>query len=161
MYESSRFVGRIVMVWAGICQDGRTQLKIVQGTLNTVKYRDDILDAIVLPFLYQRNFDYVFQHDNARCHVVCLCQDFLNQNHIRVLPRPALSPDMSPIEHLWDELGRRVRHRQNPPEILQELGDALVHERNSIPQASMQRLIGSMHPRCEAVVAAKGGHTCY
>jgi hypothetical protein len=40
-----------VMVWAGICHDGHTQLKIVQGTFNAVKYRDDILDPIVLPFL--------------------------------------------------------------------------------------------------------------
>jgi transposase len=53
---------------------------------------------------------------------------FLNQNHIRVLPWPALSPDLSPIEQLWDELCRRVRHRQNPPETLQELRDVLVHE---------------------------------
>ena len=74
---------------------------------------------------------------------------------------PALSPDLSPIEHLWDELGRRVRHRQNPPETLQELGDALVHEWNNIPQAFIQRLIGSMRRRCEAVVAARGGHTGY
>jgi hypothetical protein len=37
---------------------------------------------------------------NARCHVARVCQDFLNQNHIRVLPWPALSPDLSPIEHL-------------------------------------------------------------
>jgi hypothetical protein len=35
------------MVWAGIYHDGRTQLNIVQGTLNAVKYRDDILDALV------------------------------------------------------------------------------------------------------------------
>ena len=73
------------MVWAGICHDGRTQFKIVHGTLNSVKYRDDILDPIVLPFLQQRNFDHVFQHDNTRCHVARVCQDFLNQNHIRVL----------------------------------------------------------------------------
>jgi tetrahydromethanopterin S-methyltransferase subunit F len=33
------------MAWVGICNDGRTQIKIVQGTLNTVKYRDDILDT--------------------------------------------------------------------------------------------------------------------
>jgi hypothetical protein len=55
-----------------------------------------------------------------------------------------LSPDLSPIEHLWDELGRRVRHRKNPPETLQELRDALVHEWNNIPHAFIQRLIGSM-----------------
>ena len=88
----------------------------------------------------------------------CL-QDFLNQNHIRVLPWSALSPDLSPIEHLWDELGRRVRHRQNPPETLQELRDALVHEWNNISQAFIQRLIGSMRRRCDVVVATRGGHT--
>jgi hypothetical protein len=96
------------MVWAGICHDGHTQLKIVQGTLNAVKYRDDILDPIVLSFLQQRNFDHVFHHDNARYHLARVCQDFLNQNHIRVLPWPALSPDLSPIELLLDELGRRL-----------------------------------------------------
>jgi hypothetical protein len=41
------------MVWAGIFHDGRTQLKIVQETLNAIKYRDDTLDPIVLPFLQQ------------------------------------------------------------------------------------------------------------
>ena len=96
------------MVWAGICHDGHTQLKIVQGTLNAVKYRDDILDPIVLSFLQQRNFDHVFHHDNARYHLARVCQDFLNQNHIHVLPWPALSPDLSPIELLLDELGRRL-----------------------------------------------------
>jgi hypothetical protein len=74
------------MAWAGIGHDGRTQLKIVTGTLSVVKNRDDILDPIVLPFLQQRNFDHVFQHDNARCHMARVCQDFLNQNHIRALP---------------------------------------------------------------------------
>jgi hypothetical protein len=80
------------MVCAGICHDGRIQLKIVQGTLNAVKYRYNILDLIVLSFLLQRNFDHVFQHDNAICHVACVCQDFLNQNQIRVPPWPALAP---------------------------------------------------------------------
>ena len=119
MCESSRIEVGSVMVWAGMFHDGRTQLKIVQGILNVVNYRDDNLDPIVLPFLQQGNFVHVFQHDNARCHVARVCQDFLN----RVLPWPALPPDMSPIaiEHLWDELGRRVHHRQNPPEILQEM----------------------------------------
>ena len=127
--------------------------------MNAVKYRDDILDPIVLPLLQQRNFDHIFQNNNARCHVARVCQDFLKQNHIRVLPWPALSPGLSPIEHLWYELGRRVRQRQNPTETLHELRNALVHEWNNIPQVFIQGLIGSMRRRCEAVVAARVGHT--
>jgi hypothetical protein len=93
--------------------------------------------------------------------VACVCQDFLNQNHICVLPWPALLLDLSPIEHLWDKLGRSVCHHQNPPETLQELRDTLVHEWNNIPQAFIKWLIGSMRRRCEAVIAASGGHTRY
>jgi hypothetical protein len=83
-----------VLGCAGICHDGRTQLKIVHGPLNAVKYTDNIIDPIGVPFLQQRNYDHVFQHDNARCHVARICQYFLNQNHSRVLPWPAFSPDM-------------------------------------------------------------------
>ena len=50
VYESDRLGGGSVMVWAGICHDGYTQLKIVQGTLNAVKYRDDFLILSFCPF---------------------------------------------------------------------------------------------------------------
>ena len=149
VYETDRFGCAIVL--ARICHDGRTQLKVVQGTLNAVKYREDILHPIVLSFLQQRNFDHAFQHDNAKSHVARVFQDFLIQNHIRVLSWPALSPDLSPIELLWDELGRGFRHRQMPPETVQKLHDTLVHEWNNIPQAFIQRLIGSICRRCESL----------
>ena len=73
MHEFDRFGGGSAIAWAEICHGGRTQLKIVQGTLNAVKYIGDILDPIVLPILQQRKFDHVFQHRNARCHVTCIC----------------------------------------------------------------------------------------
>jgi hypothetical protein len=77
------------MARAGNCQEGRTPVTFFQGPLNTVTYRDDILDPIILRFLQQRNFGHVFQHHNAKCHLAHDCQDFMNQNHIRVLPWPA------------------------------------------------------------------------
>ena len=55
VYESDRFGAGSVMV----C--GRTQLKIVHGPLNAVKYKDNILGPIVVPFLQQRNCDHVLQ----------------------------------------------------------------------------------------------------
>ena len=64
------------MVWGGICHDGRSQLKIVQGTMNAVKYREDILYPIVLSVLQQRNVDHAFQHDNAKSHVARVFKTF-------------------------------------------------------------------------------------
>ena len=87
--------------------------------------------------------------------------NFLNDNHIRTLPWPALSPDLNPIERVWDEHGRCVRRRVNPPESIDQLQRALTDEWNNIPQAFVMRLIGSMCLRCLAGINARAGHTRY
>ena len=50
----------------------------------------------------------------------------------------AMSPDLNPIEHLWDELGRRVHNRINPPETLDQLRMALVAEWTNTPKPSSE-----------------------
>ena len=87
-----------------------------------------------------------------------VCTHYLN---IDILPWPALSPDLSPIEHLWDELDKRIRRHHQPTESVDQLQAALVEEWNNISQAFMQRLIGSMRRRLTAVINARGGHTRY
>ena len=58
----------------------------------------------------------MFQRDNAQPHVARICTQFLEAENVLVLPWPAYSPNMSPIEHIWDPLDRRVRqHIQFPP----------------------------------------------
>ena len=74
---------------------------------------------------------------------------------------PSKSPDLNPIEHLWDNLDTRVQQRQNPPGNVNELRDALLEEWNNIPQAQINNLIHSMRRRCQAVSNARGGYTRY
>ncbi|GFU98299.1 transposable element Tcb2 transposase [Trichonephila clavipes] len=48
----------------------------------------------------------IFQQDNARPHTPRVAQDFLR--HFQTLPWPALSPDLSLVEHVWDQLKRQI-----------------------------------------------------
>lgn len=151
--------GGSVMIWAGINARHKTDLVFVNGRLTGVRYRDEILNRHVVPFIRRHGGD--FQHDNARPHVARVCMDFLQRQNINVLPWPALSADMSPIEHLWDMLGRCVRQRRQQPDTLNELRQALVFEWQRLPQRLVRRLIGSMRRRCQALIAARGGYTKY
>jgi hypothetical protein len=94
--ETDRFGGGSVMILGGISHVERTDLKVIDGNLNAARYRDDIIAPIALPFLRRHRFSHVFQLDNARCHVARVSMDFLNDNNIRTLPWPALSPDFNP-----------------------------------------------------------------
>ena len=72
-----------------------------------------------------------------------------------------MSPDLNPIEHVWDLLDRRVRARAIPPRNVWELAGALVEEWGNISQQELANLVQSMRRRCTAVLNAAGGHTRY
>ena len=151
------FGGGGVMVWGGITDGHRTRLHFIDGNLNSARYRDEILRPIVVPFVRLHNV--TFQQDNARPHVARICTEFLQAEQVPVLPWPAYSPDMSPIEHLWDVMDRQVRQRVPIPGNVRELRTALGEEWDNIPQATIDNLMGSMRRRLTALRDAHGGHT--
>ncbi|KAK7116305.1 hypothetical protein V1264_002010 [Littorina saxatilis] len=148
-----------VMVWGAINTAGRSTLVHVQGRITAQRYVEEILRPHALPLLADQ--DAIFQQDNARPHTARLTTQFLTDHHVQVLPWPSMSPDMNPIEHLWDELDRRVRRREEAPANHRDLLQALQEEWDTIPQQDIRHLIQSMPRRCRAVVAAQGSHTPY
>ena len=146
------------MMWGGISYGYRTS---GNSNLNAQRYIDQILRPVLVPFLQAHPVVSTFQQDNACHHTAQLTTAYMQQNNIRLLPWPAVSPDLSPIEQLWDQLGQRVAARRPAPNNRQELIDALQQEWNLIPQQRIQRLIRSMPRRCRACVAVNGGHTGY
>ena len=74
---------------------------------------------------------------------------------------PACSPDINPIERVWDRFQVTLFRRNQQPNNLRELGDALMEIWRELPQRVLHYLVESMERRCIAVIMARGGHTRY
>ena len=159
--EHDRYGGGSVMVWGGFSLRHRTPLHRVEGRLTGATYRDTILRPLVMPTLRAVGQGAQFQDDNAPCHRAAIVNQFLQVQQVTRLDWPARSPDLNPIEHLWDVLGRRVRDHNPPAATVDQLFQLLEQEWRAIPQDILHRLVHSMRRRCDACLNANGGHTRY
>ena len=81
----------------------------------------------------------------------------LQASRINILPLPSCSPDLNPIEHIRDVIGRKVRARD--PSNVRELERAVLEEWNILQQHVCQEYVLSMRSRCRTVINTNGGHT--
>lgn len=161
--HSVEYGGGSIHVWGGICKGGRTELVVMKKTVNGAAYIE-VLQNHLIPFAQEKFGDLGqchFQDDNAPAHRAVLVRTFKESAGIRSISWPARSPDLNPIEHLWDTLKRRIRQRSPQPGSLQQLSAAAIEEWNAIPQAAIDHLIDSMTSRVGAVIQAEGGATKY
>ncbi|GFU87368.1 transposable element Tcb2 transposase [Trichonephila clavipes] len=73
------------------------------------------------------------------------------------LPWPARSPDLSPVEHVWDQLKRQLPSCHSVLDLELAVQDLWAH----LPQDNIRCLINSMPDRVAACIAAGSGTTCY
>ena len=153
--EHDRFGGCSVMVWAGISVQGKTNFHVIDnGTLSALSYVNEILDVYVRPYAGAVGENFILMDDIARAHRACITDQYLEQATIVRMEWPARSPDLNPIEHA-------VSSRPVQPASVQELRQAPLEEWDQIPQYKIRRLISSMRRHCQAVIEARGNHTCY
>ncbi|GFV58432.1 DDE_3 domain-containing protein [Trichonephila clavipes] len=137
-----------------IAYDSRPTLIVMRGTLTGKRYVNDILRPHVGPFL---NFlpGAILQQDNARPHTARVAQDFLR--HFQTLLWSVRSPDLSPVEHVWDHLKSQVPSCHFFHDLDLVVHDLWAH----LPQDNIMCIINSMPDRVVACIAAGGGPTRY
>ena len=153
--------GGTIMVWGGICFNGRTDLYICDGNMNAAQYREHVVNQVLPNFHAAIGPDFQFLDDNARPHRAATVLDAIEANGISHVMLPPLSPDLNCIEHAWDMLQRRLDEHIPAVETFQQLRVALPQIWNRIPQEMFNGLIDSMPRRCQAVIDANGGYTLY
>ncbi|UYV83633.1 hypothetical protein LAZ67_23001798 [Cordylochernes scorpioides] len=141
-----------IMVWGAIAYDSRSPLLRIRGTMTAQRYVDDVLRPVTLPYL-QGVPNALYQQDNARPHTARISQQALQD--VQMLPWPPYFHDLSPIEHVWDIIGRRL-HALPQPRSEDELWQMVEREWRAIPQDAIRTLIDSLPRRVAACIAVRG-----
>ncbi|UYV79404.1 Transposase [Cordylochernes scorpioides] len=142
---------------AAIVERPTVRQRGIMGTMTAQRYVDDVLRPVTFPYL-QGVPNALYQQDNARPHTARISQQALQD--VQMLPWPPYSPDLSPIEHVWDIIGRRL-HALPQPRSEDELWQMFEREWRAIPQDAIRTLIDSLPRRVAACIAVRGGPTCY
>ncbi|GFV46595.1 transposable element Tcb2 transposase [Trichonephila clavipes] len=160
--EKDQYPTCSIMVWAGIMINGRTRLHVVaNGTMMGQRYIDEVIFPHVRLFRGAVGDKFVFMDDNATCHRTLAVQDCLDSEGIQHLVWPARSPDLNPIENVWDSFGRQVAGRNYPPTNKNTLIRALTEEWDKLPQQLLDNVVQSIVRRVECCITLHGGHIPY
>ena len=141
--------GGSVLVWVGIAHGFRTHLIFIEGNFKAQRYRVEILARHVIPMFRNNANITLFQHHNATSHTARGTVNFRANNIAFINDWPAKSPDLNPIEHLWDNLDQRVRRRPIPLSNVYQQKQALIQDWNIILQAEINTFIRSIRQRCQ------------
>ncbi|KAL7854203.1 hypothetical protein AOLI_G00210470 [Acnodon oligacanthus] len=125
------------------------------------KRGEDVENAVLVASPLDLGPNSVLQNDNARPHRAGFIGDYLQNSGVERMEWPASNPDLNPIEHLWNQLGRAVHARVTNTTTLADLQQMLVEEWEAIPQQCVTSLVTSMRRRCQAVVAVCGYSSRY
>jgi len=121
-------------------------LYVLDRTMTGQKYHENLrilLCRILITIVLQQDrYSWTIMLDDT-WHVLLL------NITIDTIPRPVMSPDMNPIEHLWDHFGRKIYNRVPASQNLYEFRDALVEERQIIPLRPLHRLVQTMPRRVD------------
>ena len=150
--------GGSVMVWGCFSGSGIGDLVRIDGIMKKEEYKE-ILETHAIPSGLRLNGPgFIFMQDNDPKHTSKLCRSYIkdkeNCGDLKYMDWPSQSPDLNPIEMLWDHLDREVRKKC--PTSKESLWTALQESWNAISSQTIQNLLFRMPRLAREVIKTKG-----
>lgn len=155
--------GGTVSVWGCFTAAGTGPLIVYEGRLNANAYIEVISEALPtliddIPLVHRTK--YKFKQDNAACHTAkktkSWLQSFKQTAYIDTIDWPPTSPDMNPIENIWEIIDQKLINYQIV--TIQQLEAAIRDIWQNINVETCEKLVKSMPKRVRAVRKAKGAN---
>lgn len=155
--------GGSLMMWGCMAYRGVGYGCHIQETMDSALYCEILSTSLkdTIEFWGLKNDGFIFQQDNDPKHKSKRATEWFTKEGIEVLPWPANSPDLNPIEHLWHHLKIKLALYENKARSIHELWERCDREWNSFTPELCNKYIESMPSRIKAVIKARGGHTRY
>ena len=104
--------------------------------------------------------DFIFQQDNAPCHVSRKSMEWFSKENIKLLKWPANSPDLNPIENLWGLLKKAIHGKEIKNE--RELIASIINAWSSFNESDiLENSVRTIPKRIKEVIESKGGPISY
>ncbi|CAF4580801.1 unnamed protein product, partial [Didymodactylos carnosus] len=144
--------GGCVSVWGCMTAEGIGPLTVYKGRVNGKKYIDML--NLSLPSFIKKRFKpgqkWYFMQDNAPCHTCKFSKQWFEKKKYKLMRWPAASPDLNPIENLWDYIDKKLTHHRLS--TAHELETIIKKLWSEINPETCNKLVESMPRRLQSCI---------
>ena len=161
IYNTRHTGGGSVMIWAAIGWRGKSEICFLEGKQNAARYQQTLHDTLLPCGGRIGGGNWIFMQDNASIHRAHTTRAWLEDHDVRVLPWPAKSPDLNPIENVWAVLAQHVYAEGRQYTTKEELKQAILVNWPKISGEYRRTLYNSLPTRVLDVVNSNGNSIDY
>lgn len=140
--KTVKHYGGNIVVWGGFSYAGPGPIHLIEGIMDSFMYQA-ILNDVMLPYVEEEMpLRWTLVQDNDPKHTSRSTKQWLSEHSISTMDWPPQSPDLNPIENLWDIADRQI-DRENVRNKHQ-LFEQVQHAWQQVPMDTIHNLIESM-----------------
>ena len=147
--------GKFVMFWGCASKAAYGPLVVIEGKNTAEKYITTLSDHL-LPEIQASPGLLTFQQDNASIHKTRAVMSFLTENGVKTFEWPPQSPDLSPIENIWNAVKMKMKALRPRPRSHALMRDAVLQIWENLDNHIRTSLIESFRSRLHKCIAARG-----
>ena len=147
--------GESQQFWGSLSYHAMGPLVAFDGSVTHQTYINEILEEYVVPEP-KEDPALIFQHDNVPSHKAKKVTEFLKEKKITVLDWPPQSPDLSPIELIWNNLKMKLKSKKPRPRSAEDMANTIWKLWGEITDEERQKTADTFRGKLEECVRVAG-----